>query len=196
MGFCGFCETPGSVPMVSMRLRDRFLQSQLDRGIRHEIFCRRYCCLNEKAGSNPAFNDTVNPLPRSHQGELLRPPENSVLQTIVFRNKEIKSGINCVRSIDKKVMFLSKYSLDRNNTIASLFRTQYTPHFLIAEYYGLRNTIFWLTEDLASDCGMFHKNFASFCLAKSQRSSLNFLICLQNWFAYFRRNFTRNLLTG
>jgi hypothetical protein len=28
-------------------------------------------------------------------------------------------------------MFLSKYSLDRNNTIASLFRTQYTPDFLI-----------------------------------------------------------------
>jgi hypothetical protein len=58
-------------------------------------------------------------------------------------------------------MFLSKYSLDRNNTIASLFRfrnntiaslfrTQYTPNFLIAEYYGLRNTIFWVTEDLAS----------------------------------------------
>jgi hypothetical protein len=47
-------------------------------------------------------------------------------------------------------MFLSKYSLDRNNTIDSLFRTKYTPDFLIAEYYGLRNTIFWVTEDLAS----------------------------------------------
>jgi hypothetical protein len=49
-------------------------------------------------------------------------------------------------------MFLSKYSLDRNNTIGSLFRTQYTPEpdFLIAVYYGLRNTIFWVTEDLAS----------------------------------------------
>jgi hypothetical protein len=47
-------------------------------------------------------------------------------------------------------MFLSKYSLDKDNTIASLFRTQYTPDFLIAEYYGLRNTIFWVTEDLAS----------------------------------------------
>jgi hypothetical protein len=46
-------------------------------------------------------------------------------------------------------MFLSKYSLDRNNTIASLFRTQYTPDFLKAEYYGLRNTIFWVTKDLA-----------------------------------------------
>jgi hypothetical protein len=48
-------------------------------------------------------------------------------------------------------MFLSKYSLDRNNTIASRLRTQYTPDFLIAEYYGLRNTIFWVTKDLASD---------------------------------------------
>jgi hypothetical protein len=47
-------------------------------------------------------------------------------------------------------MFLSKYSLDRNNAIASLFRTQYTPDFLIAEYYGLGNTIFWVTKDLAS----------------------------------------------
>jgi hypothetical protein len=48
-------------------------------------------------------------------------------------------------------MFLSNYSLDRNNTIASLFRTQYTPDFLIAENYGLQNTIFWVTEDLASE---------------------------------------------
>jgi hypothetical protein len=47
-------------------------------------------------------------------------------------------------------MLLSKYSLDRNNTIVSLFRTQYTPDFLIAEYYGLRNIIFWVTKDLAS----------------------------------------------
>jgi hypothetical protein len=46
-------------------------------------------------------------------------------------------------------MFLSKYSLDRNNTTASLFRAQYTPDFLIAEYYGLRNTNFWVTKDLA-----------------------------------------------
>jgi hypothetical protein len=42
-------------------------------------------------------------------------------------------------------MFLSKYSLDRNNTIVSLFRTQYTSDFSIAVYYGLRNTIFWVT---------------------------------------------------
>jgi hypothetical protein len=55
-----------------------------------------------------------------------------------------------VGSIEEKVMFQSKYSLDRNNGIASLFRTQYTPDFLIAEYYGLRNTIFLMTKDLAS----------------------------------------------
>jgi hypothetical protein len=47
-------------------------------------------------------------------------------------------------------MFRSEYSLDRNNTSASLFRTQYTLDFLIAEYYGLRNTISWGTKDLAS----------------------------------------------
>jgi hypothetical protein len=64
-----------------------------------------------------------------------------------------KSVINCVGSIEKKVMFQFKYSLDRNKTIASLFRTQCTPDFLLAEYYGLRNTIFLvtiLTKDLAS----------------------------------------------
>jgi hypothetical protein len=47
-------------------------------------------------------------------------------------------------------MFLPKYSLDRNNTIALLLRTQYSPDFLIAEYYGFRNTIFWGSKDLAS----------------------------------------------
>jgi hypothetical protein len=46
-------------------------------------------------------------------------------------------------------MFLSKYSLDRDNTIASLFRTQYTSDFLIVEHSGLRNTIFWGSKDLA-----------------------------------------------
>jgi hypothetical protein len=55
-------------------------------------------------------------------------------------------------------MFLFKYSLGRNNTIASLFRTEYTPDFLIAEYYGLRNTIFWVTEDPASRAGLSLKN--------------------------------------
>jgi hypothetical protein len=84
-------------------------------------------------------------------GEILRPPENSVPQTIVWATN--KSGINCVGSIEKKVLFLSKYYLEINNTIASLFRTQYTPDFLIAEYYGLRNIIFCVTKDLASGFG-------------------------------------------
>jgi hypothetical protein len=35
--------------------------------------------------------------------------------------------------------------------------TQYTPDFLIVEYYGLRNTIFWVTKDLASD-GICHSS--------------------------------------
>jgi hypothetical protein len=38
-----------------------------------------------------------------------------------------------VPSIEKKVMFLSKYSLDRNNNISSLFHIQYTSDFLIAD---------------------------------------------------------------
>jgi hypothetical protein len=74
------------------------------------------------------------------RGEILRPPENSVPQTIVYRYQEI-GDILCGNH-RKTVMFLSKYSLDRNNIIASLFRTQYTLDFLVAIYYGLRNTIF------------------------------------------------------
>jgi hypothetical protein len=74
-------------------------------------------------------------------GEILKSPENSVPQTIVFRYKEIGDKLCGKRR--KKVMGMSKHSLDRNNTVASLFRTQYTPDFLIAEYYGLRNTILW-----------------------------------------------------
>jgi hypothetical protein len=54
---------------------------------------------------------------------ILRPLENSVPQTIVFRNKEI--GDKLFGMHRKKIMIHSKYSLDRNNTIASLFRTQY-----------------------------------------------------------------------
>jgi hypothetical protein len=87
------------------------------------------------------------------RGEILRHPENSVPKTIVFHNKEI--GDKLCRKHRKKFMFLSNYSLDKNNTIDSLFRTQYTPYFLIAEYYGLQNTSFWVTEDLAS--GAYHR---------------------------------------
>jgi hypothetical protein len=49
-----------------------------------------------------------------------------------------------------KVMFLSKYSLDRNNIISSMFRTQYIPDFFEAEYHGLQNTASWGSKDLAS----------------------------------------------
>jgi hypothetical protein len=56
-------------------------------------------------------------------------------------------------------MFLSKNSLDRNNTTASLFGPQYTPDFLIAEYYGLRNTTSWVTQDLASDLHLVNTHF-------------------------------------
>jgi hypothetical protein len=45
-------------------------------------------------------------------------------------------------------MFLAKYSLDRNNTIESMFRTQYTPDFLVAEYYGLRKTTYETPQDV------------------------------------------------
>jgi hypothetical protein len=65
----------------------------------------------------------------------------SVSQAVVFRYKEIGATIK----IGKKVIFLSKYSLDRNNDIFSMFRTQYTPDFFIADHYGLRNTAAWMS---------------------------------------------------
>jgi hypothetical protein len=56
-------------------------------------------------------------------------------QEVVFHNpqcyKEI--GIYCVQSIWKIVMF---YSFSINNTFSSMFRTQCTPDFVVAEYYG------------------------------------------------------------
>jgi hypothetical protein len=75
------------------------------------------------------------------------------LQTTVFRYKEI-GDILCI-IIGGKVMFLSKYSLDINNTMFSMFRTQYiyvcTPDFFVPEHYGLQNTTSCLSKDLASD---------------------------------------------
>jgi hypothetical protein len=41
------------------------------------------------------------------------------------------------------VLFLSKEYLERNITIFSILHTQFIPDFFVAEYYGLRNTIFW-----------------------------------------------------
>jgi hypothetical protein len=45
-------------------------------------------------------------------------------------------------------MFRSKYSLDKNNPIFSMFHVEY-----VAEQYGLRNTTSsrW-SKDLASEC--------------------------------------------
>jgi hypothetical protein len=40
-------------------------------------------------------------------------------------------------------------SVERNNTMSSMFRTQYTPEFFVAEYYGLRNTSSWGSKDHA-----------------------------------------------
>jgi hypothetical protein len=34
-----------------------------------------------------------------------------------------------------------------------MFPTQFIPDFLVAEYYGLRNTIFWVAKDLAFGWG-------------------------------------------
>jgi hypothetical protein len=51
--------------------------------------------------------------------------------------------------------YVPKYSLDRNITIASLFHTQFTPDVLVAEHFGLRNTNFGGSEDLASLCSEF-----------------------------------------
>jgi hypothetical protein len=62
-----------------------------------------------------------------------------VSRTIVFRHKEI-GDILCTKQREK-VMILSNYSTDRNNTISSMFRTQYTPDFFVAEHCGLRNTL-------------------------------------------------------
>jgi hypothetical protein len=60
-------------------------------------------------------------------------------------------------------MLLSKYSLERNSTIAPPFRTLYTPDFLIAGYYGLRNSIFLVTKDLASGSQLERLRFRIWC---------------------------------
>jgi hypothetical protein len=68
----------------------------------------------------------VQPLNYQHivdqtRGEILRPPGGSVSQTIVFGYEEIRDIL--LTKHRKKVMLLSKYSLERNNTIPSIFRT-------------------------------------------------------------------------
>jgi hypothetical protein len=53
----------------------------------------------------------------------------------VYRYKEIKDIKYCELNIIKTIMFLSKYSLERNNAILQCF-ILYTPDFFVAEYYG------------------------------------------------------------
>jgi hypothetical protein len=49
-------------------------------------------------------------------------------------------GILCKKH-RKKIVFMSKYSLERNNTIFFMFLTQYTPDFFVAEHYMVCETI-------------------------------------------------------
>jgi hypothetical protein len=56
----------------------------------------------------------------------------SFSQNILIRNKEI--GAIMYTTHRKKVKFLSKYSLDRNNTIFLMCRTNYTTNFFVAVF--------------------------------------------------------------
>jgi hypothetical protein len=49
------------------------------------------------------------------------------------------------------VLFLSKANLDKNITFPPMFHMQYIPDFDVAEHYGLRNTAFLRSKDLASE---------------------------------------------
>jgi hypothetical protein len=51
-------------------------------------------------------------------------------QEDVFRNQVGDIGTYGVQNMGGKVKLLSKYSLERNNTLSSMFRTQYTPDSL------------------------------------------------------------------
>jgi hypothetical protein len=74
-----------------------------------------------------------------NQSEILRPPVACGTQNIVLRYEGIGS-ILCMK-YRKKVMFLSKYSLDRNITIFRCFVHNIPPDIFVAEHYVLRNTI-------------------------------------------------------
>jgi hypothetical protein len=68
-------------------------------------------------------------------GEILRPPESSVPQTIVFRFKEIGG----VWKIGKR-LFSCQNILKLETILFSMFPTQYTFDFFEADHYGLWKT--------------------------------------------------------
>jgi hypothetical protein len=72
------------------------------------------------------FNDFI-------KGEILRPPENIVSQTMLFRYKDIE-GLLC-RKHRKIVLFRSKEYLSRSITFLRFFRTQFPPDFFVAKHY-------------------------------------------------------------
>jgi hypothetical protein len=85
-----------------------------------------------------------------YSGEILRPPDNSVPQTTVFRYQEI-GGKLCAKQRSNGIVYgISIEYLDGYITFFSMLPTQYITNFLVAEYYGLRNTIFWESKNLAS----------------------------------------------
>jgi hypothetical protein len=81
---------------------------------------------------NPAFLISGR-IPDSPAGFPVRPDTRLMLKKIHTKIDLVTRS--CLQSV---------CSLDRNNTgtISSMFHTQYTPDFIVAEYYGLRNTTF------------------------------------------------------
>jgi hypothetical protein len=80
--------------------------------------------------------------------EILRTPGGTVFRKS-YCSATKKSVVYSVGKIEKVVMFLSKEYLD-SNIAFPLFRTLYTPDFLVMNHYGLRNTTSWWSKDLAS----------------------------------------------
>jgi hypothetical protein len=78
----------------------------------------------------------MSPLKR---GEILNPPGGSVSQTIVFRYDEIGDILHTKHR--NKVIFLSKDSLERNETFSSMYRTQYNPDCFVAELFAEHYTV-------------------------------------------------------
>jgi hypothetical protein len=76
------------------------------------------------------------------RGEILSHLENGVPQTIVVLRYQEIGGILSKKQRSNGIV-LSKEYLDRNITIFSMLPTQFIPDFFAAEYFGLRNTIFW-----------------------------------------------------